>query len=164
VVELNTAHCLEGALSAATILEQRGYAPLLLDMESIDNLDHVLFIFQENGRWGSVAKSRDPGLHGRKPLFRTLKDLTWSYFDPFIDFTGRIAGYGVLDLRTLRGVDWRLSRRNVWAVERALINMPHRPLPSSDNRCSRWHKRYLEFKKRFPDRKPVYYSGKDRWL
>jgi len=159
-----TAHCLEAALTAATIMEAHGYPPLLLDMESIDDLDHVVFLFREGGRWGTVAKSRDPGLFGRRPVFRSLRDLVWSYFDAYIDRTGRINGYGVLDLRTLRRVDWRFSTGNVLAVERALIDMPHRRLRSSDTRYERWHRRYLEFVRRFPADKPVYYARKETWL
>src|SRR6185436_16014860 len=64
VVKRNEAHCLEAALGAAVILEQHGYPPLLLDLESHDLLDHVVFVFKQDGRWGSVARSRDPGLHG----------------------------------------------------------------------------------------------------
>ena len=70
VVRHRTAHCLEAALSAAVILEQHGYPPLVLSFESIDQLDHVIFVYRRNGRWGSVARSRDPGLHGRKAGLR----------------------------------------------------------------------------------------------
>src|SRR6185436_1445911 len=70
VVKRNEAHCLEAAVAAAVILEQHGYPPLLFDLESIDLLDHVLFVFREKGRWGSIARSRDIGLQGRKPLFK----------------------------------------------------------------------------------------------
>src|SRR4029450_11001028 len=69
VIRHGTAHCLEAALSAAVILEQHGYPPLVLSFESIDELDHVLFVYRRAGRWGSVARSRDPGLHGRKAVF-----------------------------------------------------------------------------------------------
>ncbi|WP_217551272.1 hypothetical protein, partial [Pantoea sp. GbtcB22] len=68
VVKRNEAHCLEAAVAAAVILELHGYPPLLFDLESRDLLDHVIFVFQKAGRWGSIARSRDIGLHGRKPV------------------------------------------------------------------------------------------------
>src|SRR5918999_5312503 len=85
LLKRNEAHCLEAAVGAAVILEQHGYPPLLLDLESQDLLDHVIFVFKANGYWGSIARSRDAGLHGRKAVYRTIRDLAWSYFDPFVD-------------------------------------------------------------------------------
>lgn len=164
VVRLNTAHCLEAALSAATILEQHGFSPLLLDMESKDELDHVVFLFRHAGRWGSVAKSRDPGLFGRKPVYGTIRDLVRSYVDAYVDHTGRITGYGALDLRTVSGVDWRLSERDVWKIQDALIAMPHRPLRTSDADYRWWHERYERYVHRFPGRKPTYYPNRRDWL
>src|SRR3990172_2297292 len=154
----------KAAYPAAAILEQHGYPPTLLDLESWDGLDHVLFLWREKGRYGTVAKSRDPGLHGRKPLFRSPRDLAREYFAPYIDRTGRITGYGTYDLGDLRGVDWRTSTRGVWKLERELIALHHAPLPTSDARYRRWHRRYLTYKERFPDRKPVYYPNRQRWL
>src|SRR5947208_15837560 len=49
VVKRNEAHCLEAAVAAAVILEHWGLPPLLLDIESVDLLDHVLFVFQKDG-------------------------------------------------------------------------------------------------------------------
>ena len=89
VVRHRTSHCLEAALAAAVILEQHGYPPLVLSFESIDELDHVIFVYRQNRRWGSVARSRDPGLHGRKPVFATPRALALSYVDPYVDYTGR---------------------------------------------------------------------------
>ncbi|MBC7894456.1 MAG: hypothetical protein H7066_03530, partial [Cytophagaceae bacterium] len=82
VVQHGSAHCLEAVLFAATVLEQHGYPPLVLDLESQDKLDHVLFLYRQDGRWGTVARSRDEGLHGRKPVFRSLRALVNSYMDP----------------------------------------------------------------------------------
>jgi len=44
VVRHRTAHCLEAALTAAVILEQHGYPPLVMSLESVDELDHVVFV------------------------------------------------------------------------------------------------------------------------
>ncbi|MFH1726659.1 MAG: hypothetical protein ABII00_18770 [Elusimicrobiota bacterium] len=164
VVRLNTAHCLEAALSVAAVLTHHGYPPLLLDIESKDDLDHVLFLFQENSGWGTVAKSRDPGLFGRKPVFRSVRDLVRSYRAPFVDHTGRVTGYGVFDLRTFKGPDWRFSTRNVWSVEKALIAMPHRRFRTPDREYERWHERYERYQRRYPDRKPLYFPDRRRWL
>lgn len=158
------AHCLEAALTAATILEQHGYPPVLLDFESQDKLDHVVFLFRHNGRYGTVARSRDAGLHGRKPVYRSLRELVMSYVDPYVDGSGRIIGYGVLDLRSLRRVDWRLSARNVWAVERVLIAMPHRKLKTSDRRYQAMLRQYLAFRKRHPNHPATFYANRHEWL
>jgi hypothetical protein len=163
VVREGTAHCFEAALAAAVVLEQHGYPPLVLSFESIDELDHVLFVYRRAGRWGSVARSRDPGLHGRKAVFASPRALALSYVDPYIDFTGRITGYAVVDMREIGDYDWRLSETNVWKAERMLLEWPHRHIRSSDRRINRLRKRYRAFRARFPDRKPLFYSGRDTW-
>lgn len=164
VVRHGTVHCLEAALAAAAILEQHGHPPLLLSFESIDLLDHVIFVFREGGRWGAVARSRDPGLHGRKPVFPTPRQLAMSYADAYVDTTGRLTGFAVADLRDLGDYDWRLSPRNVWKVERWLIDYPHRRIGITDRRYAELHARYRRYKARHPDRKPVYYENRGNWL
>jgi hypothetical protein len=163
VVRHRTAHCLEAALSAAVILEQHGYPPLVMSFESIDQLDHVIFVYRTGGRWGSVARSRDPGLHGRKAVFATPRSLAASYLDPYVDLTGRLKAYVVVDLSCLGDYDWRLSPRNIWKVERLLLETPHRPLHMSDARFWRFRRRYRAFKALYPDRTPLFYTGRERW-
>jgi hypothetical protein len=157
-------HCLEAAIGAAVILEQHGYPPLLLDLESEDLLDHVIFVFKHRSGWGSVARSRDIGLHGRKPVYRSLRDLAWSYFDPFVDFSGRLKGYAVTSLYSLGDYDWRFSPRNMRKIEDHLRAIPHRQMRSSDARYQKLLARYHRYKKRFPDRSPSYYDSRARWL
>jgi hypothetical protein len=163
VVRHGTAHCLEAALAAAAILEQHGYPPLVLSFESIDELDHVIFVYRTARGWGSVARSRDPGLHGRRPVFRTARDLALSYVDPYVDYSGRVTGYAVVDLRELGEYDWRLSSRNVWKAERLLLEWPHHRIDSSDERIDRLRRWYRAFRARH-GRKPAWeYRGCERW-
>ena len=164
VVAHGETHCLEAALAAATILEQHGYPPLLLDLESQDNLDHVLFLFKHRGCWGTVARSRDMALHGRRPVFRTLRQLVMSYVDPYVDWTARLTGYGVFDLRQLGRYDWRLSSKNVWAVEQALIKFPHKRLKTSDRHHKKAMARFLAFRKKYPHRPLLYFPNRHQWM
>ncbi|MEO7367634.1 MAG: hypothetical protein ABIZ36_06740, partial [Gemmatimonadaceae bacterium] len=163
VVRTGTAHCLEAALSAAVILEQHGYPPLILGFESVDLLDHVLFIYKTQTGWGSIARSRDPGLHGRKPLFRTPRDLALSYVEGYIDYTGRITGYEVFDLRVLDPYQWRLASGNVWKVERLLLESPHRSIVSSDKRIDALRRRYNEFRAKHDYKPWKSFRGQSRW-
>lgn len=158
VIRRKTAHCLEAALTAAVALEQHGYPPLVMSLESIDGLDHVVFVYQQRGCWGSIARSRDPGLHGRLPVFRSLRALAISYFEPFIDTTGCIKAYGAVDLRVLGRYDWRLSEGNVWKVSDLLYEIPHRPIRSSQERVDRIRARYFKFRREHPGQKPNYYD------
>jgi hypothetical protein len=140
VVRHSSAHCLEAALAAACILEQHGY----------------------RGKWGSVARSRDPGLHGRKPVFRSPRALAESYFDPYIDLTGRVTGYSVVHLDVMGSYDWRFSRRNVWAVENMLLRIPHRRIKRSHKRVRRERKKYRAYLETHK-KKPLYYRGREKW-
>lgn len=161
-----SAHCLEAALGAAVILEQHRYPPLVLSFESIDRLDHVIFVYRTASGWGSIARSRDPGLHGRKPVFATPRHLALSYVDPYVDFTGRVTGYAVVDLRDAMGsYDWRLSDRHVWKVERVLLDWPHRSIRSSNRRIAALRARYRRYMREHDGRKPFeFYRGRDRWM
>jgi hypothetical protein len=164
VVQRGEAHCLEAALVATGVLEQHGYPPLLMSLESQDKLDHVLFVFRRRGLWGAVARSRDLGLHGRLPVFRNLRQLVWSYFDTYVDKTGRITGYGLGDLRELGNYDWRFSPKNVWKVERYLQEIPHREIKSSDRRYERLLARYKEFRRANPTGHLEDYETRDVWM
>jgi hypothetical protein len=163
VVRHGSAHCLEAALFAAVVLERHGFPPLVLSFESIDELDHVIFVYQRAGLWGSVARSRDPGLHGRRPVFATPRALALSYVDPYVDFTGRVTGYAVVDLRRMGTYDWRLAGTNVWKVERMLLDHPHREIKSSNARFRRLRRWYRAFRAANHGRKPLNYRGRDRW-
>jgi hypothetical protein len=136
-------HCFEAAFAAAAILEHHGYPPLVMSLESKDDLDHVIYVFKQKGRWGSIGLSRDHGLHGRPPRYRSLRDLAWSYYDPYVDKTGMINGYQIAHLDDCKA-DWRASKRNVWKAQSYLIEIKHVRLKSSRRRYKKLHKNYLE--------------------
>lgn len=163
VVRRGTAHCLEAALFAAVTLEQHGYPPLLLSFESVDRLDHVIYLYRGPRGWGSIARSRDPGLHGRRAVFTTPRALALSYVEPYVDYTGRVRGYGVVHLAAMGRYDWRFATGNVWAVEQLLIDWPHRRIESSDTRYRALKRRYVAYRK-VHGVKPLYYSGRERWM
>lgn len=164
VIATGTAHCLEAAITAATILEQYGHPPLLLSLESVDLLDHVVFLFKQNGRWGTIARSREAGLHGRKPVFRSVRELVLTYVDPYVDFTGRLKGYGVGNLYDLGNCDWRFSLKNVWKVEKYLLKIPHTRYRMSDRRYEQVLRRYKAYRAKVPQGPVAFYDSKPLWL
>jgi len=164
VVSTGTAHCLEAALAAAVILEQHRFPPLVLSFESIDLLDHVIFVYRTPTGWGSVARSRDPGLHGRKPVFATPRALALSYHESYIDLTGRIKAYAVVDLRVLGNYDWRLSPSNIWKVEQVLLDWPHRTIATSNRKTDAMRRRYRRFIESRGYKPWKYYKGRERWM
>jgi hypothetical protein len=163
VARRRIAHCAESALFAACVLEQHGYPPLILSIESADYLDHVIFLYRRRGRWGTIARSRDPGLHGRRPMFRSVRELAMSYFDEYVDATGCVEGYGHVDLRKLGAIDWRFSKKNLWAFERALIKLPHRRIKVPRKRMLRMRTRYLAYLAKHGGKKPLFYAGRKKW-
>lgn len=163
VVARGSAHCLEAALTAAVILEQHGYPPLLLSFESVDRLDHVIFVYRGPDGWGSVARSRDPGLHGRLPVFATPRALALSYVDPYVDDTGRVRAYAVVHLAAMGRYDWRFATGNVWALEQLLIDWPHHRIRTSDARYRRMKARYVAYREAHGEKPVAYYRGRERW-
>lgn len=138
-----SAHCLEGVFVAAAILEYHGFEPWCLSFESQDGLDHCLFVFQnEKGQWGSIGKSRDRGLHGRPPQFKTLDKLVKSYEEPYIDHSGRIKAWQIAHLDEIP-TNWRHSTKNVWAYEKYLLEIKHHPFRTPQRTYQSIKSRYL---------------------
>lgn len=141
-LKLKRAHCLEASFVAATILEHWGYPPLVLSLESQDDLDHVVFAFKKGNLWGTIGRSRDPGLQGRRPVFKSIESLVDSYLDPYVDRTGRITGYAIAHLDD-SWTDWRYSDTFVWKTEQYLIDFKHRSIKMDESRYQKALKLYL---------------------
>lgn len=109
VLRQRRAHCFDGACFAAMALLRLGHRPLLIDMLPWDDDDHVLAIFKRGRRFGAIAKSNFSGLRYREPVYRDLRELLMSYFEPFFNLAKN---------RTLRGytrpLDLRRFDRRGW--------------------------------------------------
>jgi hypothetical protein len=77
------AHCYDGALFAAAALRMIGYPPVIVDMQSVRDDDHVIAVFYRRGRVGAIAKSNFSGLRFREPIYRDIRELVMSYFESF---------------------------------------------------------------------------------
>ncbi len=133
VLRARTAHCLEGAIFAACALRTLGFPPLLLDLEAVQDTDHVIAVFRERGHWGAIAKSNFSGLRYRESVYRTVRELVMSYFEGYINLRGD---------RTLRAYSrplnlarfdrshpgWMASDADLWFIPEHLVGVPHRPL------------------------------------
>lgn len=138
------AHCLEGAILTAAILEEAGYPPLILSIESRDLLCHAVFVFKTKTGWGSVGKSRLIGLHGRAPKFKTLRALAMSYFEPFVHReSAKATGFLLRNLNE-SGTDWRYAKRNLWKLEEFIVGSKHIPLNTSDRLQKKYYQRLLK--------------------
>jgi hypothetical protein len=139
-------HCLEGALIAAAALRVNGHPPLVMDLESVRDDDHVVALYRERGLWGGIAKSNFAGLRFRAPIYRTLRELALSYFEHYYNLRGErtLRSYSIpVNLARLDSLHWMTDEENVWCVPELLIAARHyalfpdkvaRALPRLDRR------------------------------
>jgi hypothetical protein len=131
VLKQNTAHCLEGAIFAAAALRANGYSPLILDLEAVQDTDHVLAVFKESGMWGAIAKSNFSGLRYREPVYRTIRELVLSYFETYFNLRGErtLRRYSApVNLRRFDRMNWMVSEKPVWFIPEYLTKIRHFPL------------------------------------
>ncbi len=131
VLELGTAHCMEGALFGAAALRMLGHPALLVDLEAVRDDDHVLAVFRERGHWGALAKSNYAGLRFREPIYRTLRELAVSYFEHYFNLKGEktLRRYSrPVNLKRFDHMGWMTSPEDVWAIPEYLVGVYHMPL------------------------------------
>ena len=130
-IEFRRAHCMEGALFGAAALRMLGREPLLLDLEAVRDTDHVLAIFRDRGCWGAVAKSNYSGLRFREPVYRTLRELSMSYFEHYFNPAGEktLRRFSrPVNLKRFDRMGWTTSHEDVWAIPEYLLEISHTPL------------------------------------
>ena len=91
VIKKKTAHCMEGAMLAAAVLEFYGHKPLVMDLRSVKphDDDHVVTVFKKFGCFGALSKTNHGVLRYREPIYRTVRELVLSYFHEYFLNNGR---------------------------------------------------------------------------
>ncbi len=125
VLKDKKAACLEGAIFSASALYLNGEPPLLVQLtSSMDDLDHILAVFRQNGKWGAITKTNYAVLRYREPVYRDIRELAMSFFhEYFIDSgkkTLRSFTAKPLDLRRFDRKKWITSKDELWYIEDAL--------------------------------------------
>jgi len=124
-------HCFEGALLAAAALRVQGFPPLLLDLESVRDDDHVLAVFKQHGCWGALAKSNYSGLRFREPVYRSLRELVMSYFEHYFNLRREktLRNYSrPVNLARFDRIGWMTAEEDLWAINDHLAQLPHTAL------------------------------------
>lgn len=123
------AHCMEGAMLAGAAFRVQGRPPLILDLESVRDDDHVLAVFRERGAWGAVAKSNYSGLRSREPVYRTLRELVMSYFAHYYNLRGekslRAFSTRPVNLARFDRRGWMTAEEPVWYIPEHLTAIAH---------------------------------------
>ncbi len=137
VLEARRAHCLEGALLAATALWLHGEKPLLLDLKTHKkDQEHVVALFRKNGYWGAISKTNHAVLRYRDPIYETVRELALSYFhEYFLNSNGQktLESYSTpFDLSTLGDV-WVTDEKDLWHISKRLDRTRHFPVVPKKN-------------------------------
>jgi hypothetical protein len=128
VMRERKANCFEGALFAAAAFRFHGRLPLVVDMRSWNDDDHVLAVFRQNGAWGCVAKSNYTVLRFREPVYRSIRELMMSFFDVYFNPIGQktLRAYSVpYDVSRFDGMSWMTTEEDISDVGDALDKARH---------------------------------------
>ena len=129
VLKQNRAHCIEGALLAASILRFHGHLPLLVDLEASKNdFDHVIAVFQQHGHWGAISKTNHAVLRYRDPVYKTIRELVLSYFHEYFDKNGKktLRKYTEpIDLSQFDYLEWMTAEEEPWEIADYLAKTKH---------------------------------------
>ena len=131
VLKHKEAHCIEGALFAAACLRFAGHKPLIVDLESKRDHDHVICVFKESGHWGAISKSRFHSLSYRDPIFKSMRELALSYFPSYHNYRGQKTLRRVsvpIDLTRFDRDAWMTSEHDLWNIGNYLFTVKHEEL------------------------------------
>jgi hypothetical protein len=134
VIRQRRAHCIEGAMLAACALWVHGDPPLVMHLDCDESdYPHVVALFRRNGAWGAISKTNGAPLRYRDPVYRSLRELTMSYFHEYANRRGHktLRSYSrSFDLRRIESDLWVTNAKSCWETHDRLVQLRHYPLIS----------------------------------
>jgi hypothetical protein len=119
---------------AACALWVNGDPPLVMHLDChASDYPHVIALFRRRGAWGAISKTNGTPLRYRDPIYRTLRELSMSYFHEYYNKRGHktLRSYSVAyDLRRIPVGEWVTSPRSCWDTHDLLTDLRHYPLIS----------------------------------
>ena len=129
VLKVNKCHCIEAAILAAAMLRVNGYPPLILDLTATpDDFDHVITVYQKEGKWGAISKANHYSLRYREPVYESIRELAMSYFHEYFNASGKktLRSYSdPVDLTLFDPINWMATEKELWAIASFLDKVPH---------------------------------------
>ncbi|MEQ1499783.1 MAG: hypothetical protein ABL917_00210 [Parcubacteria group bacterium] len=132
VIKTKKAHCMEGAVFAAAVLEFHGFKPFILDLRSTEkpfDYDHVIAVFKADGFFGAITKTNHAVLRYREPVYKNLRELVMSFFhEYFLNNSGykTLREYSILlDLNKFNKINWRTTEEDISQITEYLDDIKH---------------------------------------
>lgn len=143
VLRAQKAHCIEGALLAATALWIHGEQPVVMNLSAKmgkGDTDHVIALYKRGDYYGAISKTNHAVLRFRDPIYRSPRELALSYFNEWFLPSGEktLECYSKpLDLSRL-GSNWITAEGDVQSIVDALsVSIHYSLVPKGNSRYVR---------------------------
>ncbi len=134
-LESGEATCLEAVFIAAMLMEDLGFPPKVLALDTTDDVGHAVYMYQTKEGYSSLGRSSSPELQARPEPYKTVRDLAASYREGLRTVGNTLWRFGELDLRDHFG-NWKTSREDLSRIQRSLTASAHQridePKPLTD--------------------------------
>jgi len=137
VLKEKKAHCIEGAMLAASAIALQGQNPLVMSLKvRKGDYDHVVALYKYNGFWGAISKTNHSVLRYRDPIYKTIRELALSYFhEYFLTKNGEktLLGYSNPINLNRFGKKWQTSDKDLWNIAETIYDIKHIPIIPKGN-------------------------------
>ncbi len=136
VLRQRKADCVEAAVFSSVVLMFHKIENFFIDLGTIRDEEHVLCVYKQNNKYGSIAQSKFINLKGRNPVYNSVRELVMSYFEHYFNFYGELSlrRYSIPIRLSRKNFDWIYKNRKMYEFEKSLDNFKHYTIFSYNER------------------------------